>query len=119
MQIIEVTDLAVRSAIIRLRRRETPLQFVLYPMIHVARPAFYAAVTARLKRADVVVAEGVGGGRVGGRRQRSLLAALAGCTSSAAARTSRSRSSTAPPTYQPSCKDCATATATGPALPTG
>jgi hypothetical protein len=63
VQIIEVTDLGVRSAVIRLRRRETALQFVLYPMIHMAKPAFYAAVTTRLKRADVVVAEGVGGGR--------------------------------------------------------
>src|SRR6266487_3615751 len=43
--------------------RDTALQFVLYPMIHMAKPAFYAAVTARLKRADVVVAEGVGGCR--------------------------------------------------------
>jgi hypothetical protein len=63
VQIIEVTDLGVRSAIVRLRRRETPLQFVLYPMIHMAKPAFYAAVAARLKQANVVVAEGVGGGR--------------------------------------------------------
>lgn len=39
------------------------MQFVLYPMIHMAKPAFYAAVTARLKRADVVVVEDVGGGR--------------------------------------------------------
>jgi len=69
VQIIEVTDLGVRSAVIRLRRRDTALQFVLYPMIHMAKPAFYAAVTARLTRADVVVAEGVGGGR----RKRSVL----------------------------------------------
>ncbi|HET6214891.1 MAG TPA: hypothetical protein VFE14_18630 [Micromonosporaceae bacterium] len=69
MQIIEVTDLAVRSAVIRLRRKQSPLQFVLYPMIHMARPAFYAAVTSRLKRADVIVAEGVGRGE----RGRSVL----------------------------------------------
>ena len=62
MQIIEVTDLAVRSAVIRLRRTGTPLQFVLYPMIHMAKPAFYAAVTRRLEQADVVVVEGIGGG---------------------------------------------------------
>lgn len=62
MQIIEFTDLGVRSAVIRLRRRGTPMQFVLYPMIHMAQPAFYTAVTRRLKRADVIVAEGVGGG---------------------------------------------------------
>ncbi|MEV0807876.1 hypothetical protein [Micromonospora sp. NPDC050200] len=69
VQIIEVTDLGVRSAVIRLRRRGTALQFVLYPMIHMAKPAFYAAVTTRLKRANVVVAEGVGGGQ----RKRSVL----------------------------------------------
>lgn len=63
MQIIEVTELGVRSAVVRLRRRETPMQFVVYPMVHMAKPGFYAAVTAGLKRADVVVVEGVGGGR--------------------------------------------------------
>jgi hypothetical protein len=73
VQIIEVTDLAVRSAVIRLRRRETPMQFVLYPMIHMAAPGFYSAVTKRLKRADVVVVEGVGGG---GQRSSVLLGAL-------------------------------------------
>lgn len=72
MQIVEVTDFGVRSAVIRLRHRETPLQFVLYPMIHAAKPAFYAAVTNRLRRVDIVVAEGVGGGA--GRRKRSALA---------------------------------------------
>jgi hypothetical protein len=63
VQIIEVTDFGVRSAVIRLRCRTTALQFVLYPMIHMAKPAFYAAVTTRLTRADIVVAEGVRGGR--------------------------------------------------------
>jgi hypothetical protein len=62
MQIIEFTDLGVRSAVIRLRRRGTPMQFVLYPMIHMAQPGFYTAVTRRLKQADVIVAEGVGAG---------------------------------------------------------
>jgi hypothetical protein len=66
MQIIEVTDLGVRSAVIRLKRRDTPLQYVLYPMIHMAKPSFYAAVTTRLKRADVVVVEGVSRSRDGG-----------------------------------------------------
>lgn len=70
MQIIEVTELGVRSAVIRMRRRETPLRFVLHPMIHMAKPGFYTAVTRRLEQADVVVVEGVGGGR----RKRSVLA---------------------------------------------
>ncbi|MEU4692319.1 hypothetical protein [Actinoplanes sp. NPDC023714] len=73
MQIIEVTDLGVRSAVIRLRCKDSALQFVLYPMIHMAKPAFYAAVTSRLKHADVIVIEGVGGGR---RRNSVLTSAL-------------------------------------------
>jgi hypothetical protein len=63
VQIIEVTDLAVRSSVIRLRRPGSKLQFVLYPMLHMAKPSFYAAVTRRLAAADVVVVEGVGHGR--------------------------------------------------------
>ena len=73
VQIIEVTEFGVRSAVIRLRRRGTPLQFVLYPMIHVGRPAFFAAVTKRLEASDVIVVEGVGGGR---RKHSVLLHAL-------------------------------------------
>jgi hypothetical protein len=69
MQIIEVTGLGVRSAVIRLQHRDSALQFVLYPMNHMAKPAFYTAVTTRLKRADVVVVEGVGGDW----RKRSVL----------------------------------------------
>ncbi|MEV6964003.1 hypothetical protein AB0M47_02730 [Hamadaea sp. NPDC051192] len=70
MQIIEVTEFGVRSAVIRMRHPTSKLQFVVYPMIHVAEPGFYAAVTNRLKRATVVVVEGVGGGA----KKRSLLA---------------------------------------------
>ncbi|WP_433832917.1 hypothetical protein ACQP2E_17400 [Actinoplanes sp. CA-015351] len=73
MQIIEVTELGVRSAVIRLRCRGSALQFVLYPMIHMAKPTFYAAVFTRLKRADLVVVEGVGGGR---RKHSVLVSAL-------------------------------------------
>jgi hypothetical protein len=63
VQIIEVTELGVRSAVIRLRRRDTALQFVLFPMIHMARPQFYRDVTTRLRRAQLIVVEGVHGGR--------------------------------------------------------
>lgn len=73
MQIIEVTEFWVRSAVIRLRHRESPLQFVIYPMIHMAEPAFYEAVTTRLGNADIVVAEGIRSDR---RRRSPLLAAL-------------------------------------------
>jgi hypothetical protein len=61
MQLIEVTDYAVRSAALRLTRRESPLQFLIFPMVHIGEPAFYAAVTSRIRHADLIVAEGVGG----------------------------------------------------------
>jgi hypothetical protein len=57
MQIIEVTELAVRSAVIRLRRNGSRLRFVVYPMIHMAQPGLYKEVTRRLRQADVVVLE--------------------------------------------------------------
>lgn len=61
MQVVEVTGYAVRSAVITLRRRETPLRIVLFPMFHVASPSFFAQVRLRLAGCDVIVAEGVRG----------------------------------------------------------
>jgi hypothetical protein len=61
MQIVEVTDFAVRSAVLHLTRPGTPLRFEVFPMVHVAEPAFFAAVADRLRRCDLIVAEGVGG----------------------------------------------------------
>ena len=61
MQITEVTDHAVRSAALRLTRRATPLEFLIFPMVHLAEPSFYAEVTARLRNTDLIIAEGVGG----------------------------------------------------------
>ena len=63
MQIIEVTETAVRAAELRLERRQSPLRFVLYPMLHVGSPDFYAEVNRRLHAVDVIVAEGVGDSR--------------------------------------------------------
>jgi hypothetical protein len=53
---------------------KSKLQFVMYPMMHMAEPRFYAAVTARLRNADVVVAEGVGSS--GPSRRSTLVSAL-------------------------------------------
>ncbi|MHB9755533.1 hypothetical protein ACYBSK_14285 [Streptomyces sp. BYX5S] len=61
MQIIEVTGLAARSAVITLRRTGSPLEFVLFPMLHVAAPTLYAQVTRRLQDCDLIVAEGIRG----------------------------------------------------------
>lgn len=60
MQLIEVSSFAMRSAVVRLRRSGTPLEFVLFPMIHLATPAFYAEFMARLGRCQLIVVEGVG-----------------------------------------------------------
>jgi len=61
MQIIEHSMIGTRSAVLRLKRRGADLQFVLFPMIHVADPRFYAAVADRLRRCDLLIVEGVGG----------------------------------------------------------
>jgi hypothetical protein len=61
VQILEVNGFAIRSAVITLRRAETPLVFVLYPMVHFAAPSFYAQVRRRLRSCDLIVAEGVAG----------------------------------------------------------
>jgi hypothetical protein len=61
MQIVEVTELAgVRTVVLRFRRAGGAVEFVLYPMIHLAEAAFYAEVTERVKECHLVVAEGVG-----------------------------------------------------------
>ncbi|MFD0662033.1 hypothetical protein [Thermocatellispora tengchongensis] len=62
MQIIEVTELAgVRSAVMTFRHPAARLRFVLYPMIHVGEPEFYAQVQEELRGCDIVLAEGVNG----------------------------------------------------------
>ena len=63
MQITEVTDLGLRSAAITLRHDETPMEFLLLPMIHIAEPSFYAGVRRRLRECAVIVAEGVTTGK--------------------------------------------------------
>lgn len=61
MQIIEHSIVGTRTAVLRLRRPGSPLQFVLFPMLHVASPEFYAAVAQRLRQCDLLVVEGVSG----------------------------------------------------------
>ena len=58
MQIIEVTAMVVRSAVISLRRQPKTLRFVLFPMIHRGTPEFYAAVYERAQGCALIVAEG-------------------------------------------------------------
>jgi hypothetical protein len=57
-----VTDYAVRSAALRLTRRESPLQFLIFPMVHIGESSFYAAVTSRVRHTDLIVAVRAGRG---------------------------------------------------------
>jgi hypothetical protein len=61
MQIIEHSIAGTRSAVLRLKRPGTALEFLVFPMIHVASPEFFAAVEERLRRCDLLVVEGVSG----------------------------------------------------------
>lgn len=64
MRFIEVTEPAgVRTAVVRFRRPESPLRFLLLPRVPIGEAAFHREVTARLRRdCDLVVAEGAGAG---------------------------------------------------------
>ncbi len=61
MQIVEASVIGVRSAVITFRRPDTPMQIVLFPMLHLGTEGFYKAVTAQLRTCQVVVAEGIRG----------------------------------------------------------
>lgn len=62
MKIYRVTGATASCAVITMRRRNTPLKFVLFPMAHIARPEFYRQVRQRLDACDLIIAEGVNGG---------------------------------------------------------
>jgi hypothetical protein len=59
MDIIDVSDMGVHSAVIELRRKGTPCRFTIYPMIHIGEASFYREVSARLAAHDLIVAEGI------------------------------------------------------------
>ncbi|SEG73506.1 hypothetical protein SAMN04489712_110118 [Thermomonospora echinospora] len=53
--------MGLRAAVIELGRPGSPFRFVLFPMVHVGDPAFYQAVSRRLRDCDMVVMEGIRG----------------------------------------------------------
>jgi hypothetical protein len=61
MQIMEVDDRAVRAAVWTFQHPINCPRFVLFPMAHIAEPAFYKNVTARVGRSDLAVVEGIVG----------------------------------------------------------
>lgn len=59
MQFTESSIVGLRSAVITLSHRSTPLRFILFPMVHVGEQAFYDEVAARARLCQLLVAEGV------------------------------------------------------------
>src|SRR5215472_4091754 len=59
MQFIESSIIGIRSAVITLTHRTTPLRFILFPMVHVAEQQFYDEVAARARLCQLIVAEGI------------------------------------------------------------
>jgi hypothetical protein len=64
VQLIEVSMTGVRSAAITLQGPDTPLRFLLLPMLHLGTAGFYRDVTRQLTRCRVIVAEGVAGNSI-------------------------------------------------------
>lgn len=64
MQFVEKNGYDVRSAIYHLKKDNSGLEFILFPMIHVGSPEFYEQVKARLSECDLILAEGVKSRRV-------------------------------------------------------
>src|SRR5689334_12465498 len=61
VQIIEHSITGTRSAVLRLRRQGSAMQFVVFPMLHIGRPEFYQAVAERLRECDLLIVEGMHG----------------------------------------------------------
>ena len=61
MQLLEVNSFGVRSAIVRLQHPQTPMRFMLFPMLHLGSADFYREVATRLRGCQLVVAEGIRG----------------------------------------------------------
>jgi hypothetical protein len=59
VQIVEHSVVGTRSAVLRLRCTGAELQFLIFPMFHVASPRFYAEVAERLRHCELLVVEGV------------------------------------------------------------
>ena len=59
MQFIEKNSFNVRSAVYRLKKEGSALEFLIFPMIHVGSPDFYEEISRRLASCDLILAEGV------------------------------------------------------------
>lgn len=59
MQFIEKNSFNVRSAVYRLKKDGSRLEFLIFPMIHVGSREFYEEISRRLSACDLILAEGV------------------------------------------------------------
>ena len=59
MQFIEKNSFNVRSAVYRLKKSGSELEFLIFPMIHVGSREFYEEISRRLASCDLILAEGV------------------------------------------------------------
>jgi hypothetical protein len=59
MQFIEKNSFNVRSAVYRLKKDGSVLEFLIFPMIHVGSSEFYEEISNRLASCDLILAEGV------------------------------------------------------------
>src|SRR4030095_1806314 len=59
MQFIEKNSFNVRSAVYRLKKDGSALEFLLFPMSHVGSTEFYDEISRRLASCDLILAEGV------------------------------------------------------------
>ena len=59
MQFIEKNSFNVRSAVYRLKKDNSALEFLLVPMIHMGSSEFYDEISKRLASCDLILAEGV------------------------------------------------------------
>ena len=59
MQFIEKNSFNVRSAVYRLRKDGSALEFLIFPMIHIGSSEFYDEISRRLASCDLILAEGV------------------------------------------------------------
>ena len=64
MQFIEKNSFNVRSAVYRLKKDGSALEFLIFPMIHVGSSEFYDEISWRLASCDLILAEGVKSRRV-------------------------------------------------------
>jgi hypothetical protein len=59
MQFIEKNSFNVRTAVYRLKKDGSALEFLLVPMLHVGSSEFYDEISKRLASCDLILAEGV------------------------------------------------------------